>query len=61
MRTRLAASLDDCFDTGCPRNNLTKKIEYLRYGSSKRADFFTSDRGMYQVYIYKDMSMEILC
>ncbi len=42
--------------TGWPIINATElKIEYLHYDSSKGADFFTSDRGMYKLYIHKDM------
>ncbi len=35
-----------------------KKVEYLHYGSSKRTDFFTNDRGIYKLYIDKDMPRE---
>jgi hypothetical protein len=43
-------------NTGWPIINATElKIEYLHYGSGKGADFFTSDRGMYKLYIHKDM------
>ena len=38
-----------------------KKFEYLPYGSSKRADFFIGDRGMFKVYIHKDMPRKTLC
>ena len=40
-----------------PKSNGTnKKIEYFPYESSKRADFFTSDTGIYKLYIHKDKS-----
>ncbi len=40
-------------NTGSPISNATElKIEYLHYGSSIRADFFTSDRGMLTLYIH---------
>ncbi len=43
-------------NSGWPIINATElKIEYLHYGSGKGVDFFTSDRGMYKLYIHKDM------
>jgi hypothetical protein len=49
--------------TGWPISNATevKKIEYLNYGSSKRADFFVDDRGMSKLYIHKDTPRQTLC
>jgi hypothetical protein len=48
--------------TGWPISNATEvKIEYLHYGSSKRADFFVDDRGMPKLYIHKDMPRQTLC
>ncbi len=49
--------------TGWPISNATevKKIEYLNYGSSKRADFFVHDRGMPKLYIHKDAPRQTLC
>ncbi len=42
--------------TGGPIINATElKIEYLHYDSGKGADFFTSNRSMYKLYIHKDM------
>ncbi len=37
------------------------KLEYLHYGSSKRADSFVNNTTMFKVYIHKDMPSETLC
>jgi hypothetical protein len=40
--------------TGWPKSHATKKkIEYLCYGSRKRADFFTTNKGMLALHTYK--------
>jgi hypothetical protein len=40
-----------------------EKIEYLRYGSSKGADFLTSNKGIFNPYILegnsRDLSIEV--
>ncbi len=38
-----------------------KKIEYLPYGLSTEADFFTNDRGMFKLYIHMDTVEKNLC
>ena len=38
----------------------TKNIEYFPFESNKRADFLTSDTGIYKLYIHKDKSRETL-
>ncbi len=40
--------------TGGRKSHFTeKKIEYLHYGSSKWADFFTTDKGVFIVHTHK--------
>jgi hypothetical protein len=43
------------------KSGTRKKIEYLRYDSSKRVGCFMNDKGMFKLYIHKDMLKEILC
>jgi hypothetical protein len=48
--------------TGWPKSHDTeKKIEYLPYDLSKRANFFINDRGMLELYIHNDTHRESLC
>ncbi len=42
------------------KSRYRKKIEYLHYGSSKRADFFVNDTDMFKLYVHKDMLRETL-
>ncbi len=42
------------------KSRYRKKIKYLHYSSSKRVDFFVSDRGMFKLHIHKDMLRKIL-
>jgi hypothetical protein len=44
-----------------PQVTLPKKIEYIHYHSSKRADVFINNRGMFKLFIHKDMLIETLC
>jgi hypothetical protein len=46
--------------TDGPKVTLPNKIEYLRNGSSKLADFFTSNKGMFTLHIHKDKGRENL-
>ncbi len=45
---------------GGPKVTYRKKIKYLCYGSSKRAHFFTSNKGMFTFHIHKDKAREDL-
>jgi hypothetical protein len=47
--------------TEWPQSHDIERIEYLHYGSSKWTDFFIHDRGMFKLYIHKDMLRETLC
>jgi hypothetical protein len=48
-------------NTGWAKSHFTeKKIKYLCYGSSKRAHFFASNKGMFTLHIHKDKASENL-
>ncbi len=43
------------------KSRYREKMEYLHYGSTKRAHFFTKDRDMFTLQIYTDKVSEKFC
>jgi hypothetical protein len=53
-RRRLSRSAYTSIYRVAQKSVYREKIEYLHYGSSKRADFFTTDKGVFIVHTHKE-------